>query len=1062
MNTNAMPPDGGGGSLRTSELRSDLGVGKSQISSYRPPGTEVAVAMHNFDGRVSASCIPFRAGQLMHIFRKDTSGWCDAEVGGKRGWVPSAYIMDIDTYYAQQRYPSNSAYIFPDDDMLLSDDSSARKSSMLDPFDSQSSERDSTEFLNSGGVSDLAASDQDEDDVPGFINMDVLQALRVVADLHDRFLGGLAAFVGQLHTFEHIVLASAFQRLIDIARECSRHAQGVAAISQAVLDASRNATWTPIDAADELEQAINTFVEVIDKFAILHNLSDRPALHESPEPRKRQILSCISALLHSSNTCLALIKAVLGPAPRTLVINVWRPAGVTFPSMPRSMPAPSERARVADPRRAYSQSENATKTRSSQTETGPTRASTEPSLALDLSQKARVTSDLDSHTPRKSLHVDTYKRTLNPDFVREESSSPSGDLTAVDSRPPSADLRSARSSPLWRLAPSLSNSVPKEMSRDTIRPVSPASLPLEIPKPLTNREAHSPSRSFDPVPGLPPLLIPPSSLSVDASLASAPAAPLSSSVPVISASPATPRTLRPTRLVSSIDQELAHALTRFLWTGVDMSPTNEAPWDLWMQSRPTRRMSSFDDAAVSLDEALVRDGNRSVLGGSLSSIVRVLSENDQASTSPGVRAFFNTFRMFATAHELLDALFAQYARATSMEMRNATVRFMYVWLSQFWFDRTDATVLDRLRDFTAQTPPTELQAPLDALTKLVHCRLQEGGSTPTMPKVDVQPAGAPAPLISRSQSAALRSASDMREVSLLDLEPLELARQITLVENALYCSISPLDLLFRQTAFKGEQLGSSSSSIKAMSLLTTQLTNWMGECILRESDIKRRTQLLRFFVRLGDDALDLRNYNLLMAVLGALNSSTVLRLKRTWAGLSNKAYAQFEQQRAVMEHTRNFSAYRAQLRVTRGAAVPFVGLILTDVTFCMEGNPVMRKFDGHDAALINFVRCSKLQRIVDDMQRFQKPYALTPVPEIQQLIEKLRADGSLQSSTDYAAAADQLYQRSLQLEPRDVQRPSFQRTRSNSVANTLNTLRTQLEPSKPESKVVLELFSKRH
>ena len=269
-----------------------------------------------------------------------------------------------------------------------------------------------------------------------------------------------------------------------------------------------------------------------------------------------------------------------------------------------------------------------------------------------------------------------------------------------------------------------------------------------------------------------------------------------------------------------------------------------------MQSRPTRRMSSFDDAAVSLDEALVRDGNRSVLGGSLSSIVRVLSENDQASTSPGVRAFFNTFRMFATAHELLDALFAQYARATSMEMRNATVRFMYVWLSQFWFDRTDATVLDRLRDFTAQTPPTELQAPLDALTKLVHCRLQEGGSTPTMPKVDVQPAGAPAPLISRSQSAALRSASDMREVSLLDLEPLELARQITLVENALYCSISPLDLLFRQTAFKGEQLGSSSSSIKAMSLLTTQLTNWMGECILRESDIKRRTQLLRFFVRL--------------------------------------------------------------------------------------------------------------------------------------------------------------------------------------------------------------------
>lgn len=103
--------------------------------------------------------------------------------------------------------------------------------------------------------------------------------------------------------------------------------------------------------------------------------------------------------------------------------------------------------------------------------------------------------------------------------------------------------------------------------------------------------------------------------------------------------------------------------------------------------------------------------------------------------------------------------------------------------------------------------------------------------------------------------------------------------------------------------------------------------------------------------------LELQNYNGLMAVMSALNSSTITRLKRTWDALGGKSKATYGTLNKAVSHDRNYAAYRAALRKAQAPCLPFLGVYLTDVTFCHEGNPATRTSPlDPNLKLINFDR----------------------------------------------------------------------------------------------------------
>ena len=149
-------------------------------------------------------------------------------------------------------------------------------------------------------------------------------------------------------------------------------------------------------------------------------------------------------------------------------------------------------------------------------------------------------------------------------------------------------------------------------------------------------------------------------------------------------------------------------------------------------------------------------------------------------------------------------------------------------------------------------------------------------------------------MISKNLNSLLHR--DTLNIPVTEFDTLELARQLTILESKLFCAVHPDDLL--ETGRKSIQ------SLKALSMLSNQITGWVADNILNERDAKKRTALLKFYIKLADvscavslvyhqdiyrnfpflkqKCLILNNFSTLYAILAGLNSSIVYRLQKTW------------------------------------------------------------------------------------------------------------------------------------------------------------------------------------
>jgi len=64
---------------------------------------EYVLAMHDFaPQQQNATCLSFRAGQVIHVLNRDSSGWWDGELEGRRGWFPSNYVNADVSFRSQE------------------------------------------------------------------------------------------------------------------------------------------------------------------------------------------------------------------------------------------------------------------------------------------------------------------------------------------------------------------------------------------------------------------------------------------------------------------------------------------------------------------------------------------------------------------------------------------------------------------------------------------------------------------------------------------------------------------------------------------------------------------------------------------------------------------------------------------------------------------------------------------------------------------------------------------------------------------------------------------------
>ena len=436
-------------------------------------------------------------------------------------------------------------------------------------------------------------------------------------------------------------------------------------------------------------------------------------------------------------------------------------------------------------------------------------------------------------------------------------------------------------------------------------------------------------------------------------------------------------------------------------------------------------------------ELCTRDGR--IVGGTLRGLIERLTAYDATPDSEFVSTFYLTFRLFATPVGFAQALVERFEYIGDSETIASPVRLRVYnrlkgWLEGHWRHDCDNTALPTIQDFARKSLMAVLPAAATRLLELtekvtvVHGpvipRLAASlGKTNTAIAQFLNPdTPLPAPLITKKQVAALKNwKTTGATLSITDFDAMELARQLTIKVSQIFCSILPEELLATEWT---KQSGSLAVNVRAMSTLSTDLASLVADSILQQEDAKKRAEMIKQWIKIAKKCLELNNYDSLMAIYCALTNSTITRMRRTWELVSPKSRATLDILGGIVDVSKNYAGLRQQLQSLMPPCLPFVGMYLTDLTFVDHGNPATRQMATSEGStpVINFDKHVKTAKIISDLQRFQLPYRLEEIPELQTWIQdqlvRVRSTGD--------KSFQKFYRRSLVLEPKEVpsRRPS--------------------------------------
>jgi son of sevenless-like protein len=187
-----------------------------------------------------------------------------------------------------------------------------------------------------------------------------------------------------------------------------------------------------------------------------------------------------------------------------------------------------------------------------------------------------------------------------------------------------------------------------------------------------------------------------------------------------------------------------------------------------------------------------------VKGGTLNALIERLTSHDHLDTS-FIMTFLLTYRTFTNTVEFLDLLFRRYSLTCPIglqpddqelwrEKKLKPVRLrvfsvLKTWLESFYLEEEDSRGLENLRHFASTTMSESNTASAGVLMKLVRKRKES--SDGQFRKMVRSLREAPTPILPKNLS----------KFKLLDLDPLEIARQLTIVDSRLYNDLKPVEFL---------------------------------------------------------------------------------------------------------------------------------------------------------------------------------------------------------------------------------------------------------------------------
>jgi len=193
--------------------------------------------------------------------------------------------------------------------------------------------------------------------------------------------------------------------------------------------------------------------------------------------------------------------------------------------------------------------------------------------------------------------------------------------------------------------------------------------------------------------------------------------------------------------------------------------------------------------------------------------------------------------------------------------------------------------------------------------------------------------------------------------SVLQFKSADLAEQMTLLDSQLFIRLDSAEVIL----WIQEQNEEKSPNLTKFTEHFNNMSFWCRTRILQQEEPKDRERLVMKFIKIMKWLRKHNNFNSYLALLSALDSAPIRRLE--WQRSITEGLKEYC---ALIDSSSSFRAYRQALSESSPPCIPYVGLILQDLTFVHIGNS--DTFDGK----VNFAKRWQQFNILDNLRRFKK------------------------------------------------------------------------------------------
>ncbi|CAO1335881.1 unnamed protein product [Diamesa tonsa] len=417
-----------------------------------------------------------------------------------------------------------------------------------------------------------------------------------------------------------------------------------------------------------------------------------------------------------------------------------------------------------------------------------------------------------------------------------------------------------------------------------------------------------------------------------------------------------PKTIENSKVISEISENKINNFNEILnknsiGSRSDISCTEDSKQETnenQVSTSPIRNLTEETDIRKYLVLKKIHEDGPDIKGGQIDALIVHATKVQKFSEAFG-EAFLTTFRTFINPYDLIDKLTKRYiffqCQISDDKQKAAKESFSLLVrvVNDLTFPDLNTTLMQKLVDFVYQLVCFgEL-----LMAKLLRVKLLEKASILKQKKKQLLVAN-------YLPSRPIMSTPPC----LLDLKSTDIAEQMTLLDAQLFFKIEIPEVLI----WAREQNEESSPNLTLFTEHFNKMSYWARTQILKQQEAKDREKFVFKFIKIMKHLRKINNYNSYLALLSALDSAPVRRLE--WQKTITEGLKEYC---ALIDSSSSFRAYRQALSETNPPCIPYIGLVLQDLTFVHIGNT-----DYLADGAINFSKRWQQYNIVVNMKRFRK------------------------------------------------------------------------------------------